>query len=728
MKSIAAKIITCIGGIVLVAMVIVCVVTSTMASRDMRQSEDKIVQLSNQTSVSNVSNYLLKYLTIAQQMALDQNVVDLIQSGSTEENMKDSPYYNGVFTMLSNLMQNDSENIMSAYIASVDTDMAFDGEEWFPENFDLKSRSYWFSEQSDIDNGYIVTEPYVDMQTGNIVTTVSVPVRSSSGGIIGVTAIDIQITTICDMVIHTETSFSTGSQMLISRAGVVLAHQNQDLLMNNLDSAGYSQEILDELSSPTGNVFQYSDNGENAFAVIGQESLSKFLIVTSVPQKEYQEAASRLVLVNATTYLIAIVIIILIILLITKSISKPLKRLTAITDDLAAGHLDVSIDVHSKDEVGRLAASMQSLVTRLREYIAYISETSEILDQIGHGNLDLKFQNSYEGDFAVIKNALLKTSSLLNKMMTELHNVSNKVSSTALQVSNGSQTLAQGASEQASSIEELSAMVTTVASGITENATNATQASSLSKEAENSLTESNQHMKEMADSMEHINAASSEIQNIIKVIDSIAFQTNLLALNAAVEAARAGEAGKGFAVVADEVRNLAQQSTEAAKSTAELIETAVAAVKEGTEISAATAKSMEEASRQAAAAMKMMQAISEETEKQSVSVEQIRVGIDQISTVVQVNAATAEESAASSHELSNYAEHQLELISVFHLSGESPAEIHDGPSSVSDELAVVPNRCDNIPDKPVEVPHEFPKNSLEEPAKNNANKVFTGKY
>lgn len=251
---------------------------------------------------------------------------------------------------------------------------------------------------------------------------------------------------------------------------------------------------------------------------------------------------------------------------------------------MATGHLDVSIDVHSKDEVGQLAASMQSLVARLREYIAYINDPSYLLDGMGHGNLDLKFQNSYDGDFAAIKNALLKTSSMLTKMLTELHDVSNKVSSKALQVSNGSQTLAQGTTEQASSIEELSAMVATVASGITENATYALQASSLSKEAESSLAESNQHMKNMTDSMEHINSTSFEIQNIIKIIDNIAFQTNLLALNAAVEAARAGEAGKGFTVVADEVRNLAQQSTKAAKSTAELIETAVAAVKEGTKV------------------------------------------------------------------------------------------------------------------------------------------------
>ncbi|WP_312634249.1 methyl-accepting chemotaxis protein [Oscillibacter sp.] len=714
MKSIAAKIITCIGGIVLAAMVIVCVVTSTMASRDMRQSEDRIVQLSNQTSVSNVSNYLLKYITIAQQMALDQNVVELMQSGSTVENMKDSPYYSGAFTMLSNLMQNESENIMSAYISSADTNLAFDGKDWFPDDFDLKSRSYWFSEQSDIDSGYIITEPYLDPHTNNIVTTISVPVYGLTGDILGVTAIDIQITTICDMVVNAQTSFKTGSQMMISRGGAILAHPSQDLLMQGLDSAGYSQEMLDELSIPTGNAFQYSENGEDAFAVIGQESQSKFLIVTSVPQKEYQEAASQLVLVNAATYLIAIIIVILIILLIAKSISKPLKRLTAITDDLAAGNLDVSIDVHSKDEVGRLAASMQSLVTRLREYIAYISETSELLEQIGHGNLDLKFKNSYDGDFAIIKNALVKTSAMLNKMLTELRDVSNNVSSHALQVSNGSQTLAQGATEQASSVEELSAMVTTVASGITENATNAVQASSLSKEAESSLVESNQHMKKMANSMEHINSASLEIQNIIKVIDNIAFQTNLLALNAAVEAARAGEAGKGFSVVADEVRNLAQQSTEAAKSTAELIETAVAAVKEGAEISAATEKSMKDASHQAAEAMKMMQAISEETEKQSVSVEQIRVGIDQISTVVQVNAATAEESAASSHELLNYAEHQLELISVFHLSGEVSDEIHDDISIAQDKTA--------------EVSYEPAKESLEKPAKNSAKDILAGKY
>ncbi len=365
--------------------------------------------------------------------------------------------------------------------------------------------------------------------------------------------------------------------------------------------------------------------------------------------------------------MISLVIAVALGLYIVFSIVVPIGKLNRVTSDLAKGNLDAKIDINSKDEVGQLARSMGLLTNRLKAYINYIDEVSELLDELGRGNLDLIFKNSYEGDFAKIKVALTNTSDMLNQTLSQISVAADQVATGSDQVASGAQALAQGATEQASSVEELSATINEVSSQVIKTAESAASAKQISIESSNATEHGKAKMQQMITSMNEISDTSREIGKIIKVIDDIAFQTNILALNAAVEAARAGSSGKGFAVVADEVRNLAGKSAESAKTTATLIDKSIKAVEQGTVIVSETAKSLDVVVQNTEKLSDIIQYIADTSEEQANSIKQVNIGVEQIATVVQTNSATAEESAAASEELSSQSQMLENLISQFNL-------------------------------------------------------------
>ncbi len=348
------------------------------------------------------------------------------------------------------------------------------------------------------------------------------------------------------------------------------------------------------------------------------------------------------------------------------------KRLVVNLERLAKGELycDMEVEMGDQDvaELCNLFNSFkESLFTTTHTIKAYIEDIAEMLAKISDGDLTVKIESQYKGDFIALKDSINGIVSTFRETMTEIDSAAKQVSAGTAQVSSGSQTISQGATEQASSIEELSASITQIAAQTKQNAVNANKANELAMSAQTEATDGNDHMEEMQAAMSQINESSQNISKIIKVIDDIAFQTNILALNAAVEAARAGIHGKGFAVVAEEVRNLAARSASAAKETTELIEGSIKKVEAGTRIADQTAAALSNIVSSVGKAAELVAQIASASNEQATGITQVDRGIEQLSQVVQTNSATAQEAAAASEELSSQADLLKSMVGQFTL-------------------------------------------------------------
>ncbi len=381
-------------------------------------------------------------------------------------------------------------------------------------------------------------------------------------------------------------------------------------------------------------------------------------------QNSLNRSISMTELVSIVTVLVILLVNVLLVLLVVKRILIPIQEITESSRQLSEGKLGFQIEVRSQDELGQLADSLNTSVKNLK---LYITDITDVLNGIAEGDLGKESQITYIGDFVQIQSAISTISSQLNQTLSQIHSSANQVDSGANQVAIGAQSLAQGATEQASEVDNLLNMVEQVTEQINNNAE---MAASTTREADSvggSITVCNNQMQEMAEAMNQISGCSSEISKIIKTIEDIAFQTNILALNAAVEAARAGSAGKGFAVVADEVRNLAAKSADAAKDTTQLIEKTLQVVENGSLLTGKTQESLNTVVAGAENITMDIKKISDASAEQELAIGKIRDGIAQISTVVQSNSATSEESAAASEELASQAQLLKRLIGSFKL-------------------------------------------------------------
>ncbi len=343
-----------------------------------------------------------------------------------------------------------------------------------------------------------------------------------------------------------------------------------------------------------------------------------------------------------------------------------LVPITKVSDQMVAmseGNLHKPFDMVEDDsEVGRMVGAIGFMKENL---VKIISEITKTLEQMGDGNYDIALNQNYVGEFSAIRDSFYKISEEIRHTLRNLRDMSEQIKGGSQQLADAATNLAESGTVQATTVSDLTSLTENLYTDMDKNSNEAKGCVEIASQAGKMLMAGNEKMQELKDAIGEIRKCSEEIGAIIGAIQDIATQTNLLSLNAAIEAARAGDAGKGFAVVAEQVKNLAEESARSAKETTRLIETTVAAVEKGNEIADETAQNMDEVMAGARLATEKMTQISDLLDQNVHYMQKIDADLGNISGAVDDNAATSEETAAISQEQTNQVEMMVNLMDKF---------------------------------------------------------------
>jgi methyl-accepting chemotaxis protein len=402
------------------------------------------------------------------------------------------------------------------------------------------------------------------------------------------------------------------------------------------------------------------------------ERMRNELLVSGATSEEIITASQQHILYTSCAVLAFLVIGVVIALILARRISLsirlPIQRILNVIGQVGeSGDLNFTDEVKQAirddgkypDEVGRLSRDFANMMDG-------ISTKVVALEVAATGDLTRLAPAASGND--TLANAINSLIGNLNVMVGEVRTAADQLSAGISQISQGAQSLSQSTMEQTVTMESLLKTLGEISTQSRDNALRSKEASDITSAIWNSAEDGRGSMDKMTQAMDEINAASRSISVVMKAIDDIAFQTNILSLNAAVEAARAGQHGRGFAVVADEVRNLATKSASAAKDTNELIADTMTKSEMGSNIVKDTSEYLNKIMNGVSENTWILKNIATATAEQNESIEAIKEGFGQLSGVVHHNSATAEESAAATEEMSSQTDVLIDLVKRFKVS------------------------------------------------------------
>ena len=663
-RKIADEILYQIGGSVILVLLLIASASIFMVGwLSITSKKTELIQESG-ASAHQLAGFLQQYIKSTEQLAANPEIKEVMAHTKKGDDIRQAQHMDAVMENLVSIADTDTENVMAVWISDLDASVLTQSDGFTSEEgWDITGRGWYGC----IETGRpVLTEPYVDSSTGKMILSAAAPVFDDQGTILGAAGMDISL----DYMTNIMSEYRIGSSgyiLLLSESGTLLYHPQTELIQKNIQDISLSGNVIEAVQSDTDQFIKYKSGGTTKYGYLQHAGDSGYMVLSCLPFSEYYSILAAMVLALTVIFAAGIVLIAIRIRKSAARLTKPILKLNQTAQQLAAGDLNVDLQITDGNEIGELGGSFQKTVSRLKEYITYIDETADVLALLADGKLSIDLKHDYAGEFQKIKTALINISSSMNQVMTGINESSEHVSVGAAELATASQVLAEGAEEQASSVEQLSSTSAAVADQVENSRKEAEDSAKATAKAARMIEQNQQNMRLMMDAMNKIHETSQQVVGIIQTIEDIASQTNLLSLNASIEAARAGEAGKGFAVVADEIGKLALESSKAANTTKELIEISMEEINKGNDMAVSAVNSLKESVSAVEKANEMIQKTAENAAVQAENMKQLRTGIEDIARGIQDNSAASQETSATSQELASQAEILNQMVQRFEL-------------------------------------------------------------